>query len=257
MSRSLATPSFGAPRTPSPTTAPTLRSIAYPNQKQVDAVVYDVLLVEIVRTLRESASVARKRERELKGEMAENGLIEKKVATAPEPAPITVRDSVSSVPASKGTVDENEEAVRVRLESIGEHVGMNIAERLARDRPRFADTLDTVKFICKDVWTAVWEKQVENLRTNHRGVYVLTDTPFKPLARISAYGNAPEIIQKAKMYAYIPAGIIRGSLARLGLHGTVAPDISDLPRCESGHRCFLLPGSLIFPFTLQVPFKSS
>ncbi|KAG8695411.1 Trafficking protein particle complex subunit 33 [Ceratobasidium sp. 394] len=229
MSRSLATPSFGTPRTPSPTAAPTLRSLAYPTQKQVDAVVYDVLLIEMVRTLRESASVARKRERELEEEMVENGLIEKKVA--PGAAPATTRDSISSVPATKSTADEDEEAVRVRLESIGVHVGTNIVERLARDRPRFADTLDTVKFICKDVWTAVWEKQVENLRTNHRGVYVLTDTPFKPLARISAYGNAPEIIQKAKMYAYVPAGIIRGSLARLGLHGTVAPDITDLPRC--------------------------
>ncbi|QRV76925.1 Transport protein particle (TRAPP) component [Ceratobasidium sp. AG-Ba] len=228
MSRSLANPSFGA-RTPSPSVPPTLRGLAHPNQKQVDAVVYDVLLIEMVRTLRGSASVARKRERELEEEMVENGLIEKKAV--PASAPATTRDSVSSVPASKGAVDEDEEAVRARLEAVGVHVGMNIVERLARDRPRFTDTLDTVKFICKDVWTAVWEKQVENLRTNHRGVYVLTDTPFKPLARISAYGNAPEVLQKAKIYAHVPAGIIRGSLARLGLHGTVSPDVSDLPRC--------------------------
>ena len=37
-----------------------------------------------------------------------------------------------------------------------------------RDRPRFNDTLDSVKFVCKDVWITVWEKQVDNLRTNHR-----------------------------------------------------------------------------------------
>ena len=40
--------------------------------------------------------------------------------------------------------------------------------RLCRDRPRFGDTLDVVKFICKDVWSACWDKQVDNLRTNHR-----------------------------------------------------------------------------------------
>jgi hypothetical protein len=39
---------------------------------------------------------------------------------------------------------------------------------LVRDRPRFIDTLETVKFLCKDVWTAAWDKQVDNLRTNHR-----------------------------------------------------------------------------------------
>jgi hypothetical protein len=80
----------------------------------------------MVRTLRESASVARKRERELEEEMAENGLVEKKPAPAVAAA---TRDSIGGVPAAKGVVDEAEEAVRVRLESIGMHVGTNLVER--------------------------------------------------------------------------------------------------------------------------------
>jgi hypothetical protein len=40
--------------------------------------------------------------------------------------------------------------------------------RLCRDRPLFAETLDVIKFVCKDVWIALWDKQVDNLRTNHR-----------------------------------------------------------------------------------------
>ena len=32
----------------------------------------------------------------------------------------------------------------------------------------------------------VFRKQVDNLKTNHRGVYVLTDNSFRPLARMSA-----------------------------------------------------------------------
>lgn len=32
----------------------------------------------------------------------------------------------------------------------------------------FADTLDVIKFICKDIWAVFWDKQVDNLRTNHR-----------------------------------------------------------------------------------------
>lgn len=126
MSRSLATPSFGAPRTPSPALPPTLRTLAYPPQRQVDGAVYEILLIEMVRTLRESASVARKRERELEEEMVENGLVEKKAA----PPAATTRDSVSgSLPAAKSVVEEDEEAVRIRLESIGMHVGTNLVER--------------------------------------------------------------------------------------------------------------------------------
>lgn len=32
----------------------------------------------------------------------------------------------------------------------------------------------------------VFKKQVDNLKTNHRGVYVLTDNAFRPLSRMSA-----------------------------------------------------------------------
>lgn len=40
--------------------------------------------------------------------------------------------------------------------------------RFSRDRPRFTDTLDMIKFLCKDIWTLVFRKQIDNLKTNHR-----------------------------------------------------------------------------------------
>lgn len=40
--------------------------------------------------------------------------------------------------------------------------------RFSKDRPRFNDTLDVIKFLCKDLWTLVFKKQVDNLKTNHR-----------------------------------------------------------------------------------------
>jgi trafficking protein particle complex subunit 6 len=43
-----------------------------------------------------------------------------------------------------------------------------IAGRFARDKPRFTDTLDVIKFICKDIWIMVFKKQIDNLKTNHR-----------------------------------------------------------------------------------------
>lgn len=38
------------------------------------------------------------------------------------------------------------------------------------------------------------------------------------------------LIRKNKQYVAISAGIIRGALMRLGLHGTVTPEIN-LPQC--------------------------
>ena len=70
-----------------------------------------------------------------------------------------------------------------RLEPLGFRVGQGIAERyspvqlwwvadgvcrFSRDRPRFTDTMDVIKFLCKDLWTILFRKQIDNLKTNHR-----------------------------------------------------------------------------------------
>ncbi len=64
--------------------------------------------------------------------------------------------------------DEERDAVFFRLETLGYRVGQGLVERFSRDRPRFTDTLDVIKFLCKDLWTLVFRKQVDNLKTNHR-----------------------------------------------------------------------------------------
>ncbi len=82
--------------------------------------------------------------------------------------------STTQLPAQPSTTagadddDEQREAVFYRLEGLGYRVGMGLVERFSRDRPRFNDPLDAIKFLCKDLWTIVWRKQVDNLKTNHR-----------------------------------------------------------------------------------------
>eukprot|EP00965_Chrysotila_dentata_P131179 4336416-Pleurochrysis_carterae.AAC.2 len=55
-----------------------------------------------------------------------------------------------------------------RLESAGFEVGLRLVERHSKDRARFADTLDIIKFICKDFWYEVYRKQIDKLQTNNR-----------------------------------------------------------------------------------------
>lgn len=40
--------------------------------------------------------------------------------------------------------------------------------RYSRDKARLGDTLEVIKFVCKDFWQVVFKKQVDNLKTNHR-----------------------------------------------------------------------------------------
>ncbi|OJD11590.1 hypothetical protein AJ78_07661 [Emergomyces pasteurianus Ep9510] len=124
--------------------------------------------------------------------------------------------------------EEHREATFYRLETLGFRVGQGLAERFSRDRPRFTDNLDVIKFLCKDFWTILFRKQIDNLKTNHRGVYVLTDNAFRPFTRMSM-SNRNEAIAKAQSYLWFPCGIIRGGLASMGINATVQAESSDLP----------------------------
>ena len=55
-----------------------------------------------------------------------------------------------------------------KLEAVGFQVGQRLIERYTRDRPRFSDTLEIIKFICKDFWYEVYRKQIDKLQTNNR-----------------------------------------------------------------------------------------
>ncbi|KAF9670026.1 hypothetical protein SADUNF_Sadunf13G0025700 [Salix dunnii] len=127
-----------------------------------------------------------------------------------------------------------------RIEAIGYQVGHQLSERYTMDRPRFTDHLEAIKFICKDFWSELFKKQIDNLKTNHRGTFVLQDNKFRWLSRISGDPSVdngtqdPEskVAQAMSMYLYFPCGIIRGALSNLGIPCAVSADISSHPACE-------------------------
>ncbi|XP_062061221.1 trafficking protein particle complex subunit 6B isoform X3 [Lepus europaeus] len=96
-----------------------------------------------------------------------------------------------------------------KLENMGFRVGQGLIERkntvllladlfrFTKDTARFKDELDIMKFICKDFWTTVFKKQIDNLRTNHQGIYVLQDNKFRLLTQMSAGKQYLEHASKA------------------------------------------------------------
>ncbi|XP_010932522.1 uncharacterized protein [Elaeis guineensis] len=135
-----------------------------------------------------------------------------------------------------------------RIEAIGYQVGLQLSERYTTERPRFSDHLEAIKFICKDFWSELFNKQIDNLRTNHRGTFVLQDNRFRWLTcvRINSLPNKMDAsqhdpsaatsdnktAQATSMHLYFPCGIIRGALSNLGIPCAVSADISNLPACS-------------------------
>ncbi|OXU20583.1 hypothetical protein TSAR_000550 [Trichomalopsis sarcophagae] len=117
------------------------------------------------------------------------------------------------------------------LEWMGFSVGYRIIERLTREWPRFKDELDIIKFICTDFWTSLYHKQIDNLRTNHHGVYVLHDNEFRLLGKVGKSGSKQYLQESPRLLAFT-CGLLRGSLANLGIACTVKADVTALPSCK-------------------------
>jgi len=137
-------------------------------------------------------------------------------------------------------------------------------DRFSRDRPRFTDTLDVIKFLCKDMWTLVFRKQIDNLKTNHRVCMtslewgaarltlgstgslcsyrqhfqtILSDEygVFFRSGSTSTTGMDIRHMRKvialltACQFLWFPCGVIRGGLASMGINATVHAETSELP----------------------------
>lgn len=115
------------PSTSSATLSSTVTSLADPPVRLMDGPAMDYFLIEAVNALRASSAVAVARTKKVEQEMIEAGLLVQPPVPPPVPAKRDSAASTSSKP--EGKVNEEEEAVRVRLEAIGMQVGANIAER--------------------------------------------------------------------------------------------------------------------------------
>lgn len=63
---------------------------------------------------------------------------------------------------------ERSEVAVSKLELLGFRVGQKLIERYTMDRLRFNEKIDIIKFICREFWTTLFQKQVDSLRTNRK-----------------------------------------------------------------------------------------
>uniref|UniRef100_A0A8R1TXK2 Trafficking protein particle complex subunit 6B n=2 Tax=Onchocerca TaxID=6281 RepID=A0A8R1TXK2_ONCVO len=113
-----------------------------------------------------------------------------------------------------------------RLEALGYRVGFVIVEKIAKDLPRMITELERMKFLCKEFWTAAFGRQVDNLRTNHQGVYVIQDNKFFILAN---FAEGKQYVEVSAIYLAFPCGVIRGALYNLGITSLVTSSMEILP----------------------------
>ncbi|CAL9730172.1 trafficking protein particle complex subunit 33 [Monosporozyma unispora] len=89
------------------------------------------------------------------------------------------------------------------------------------------DLLLIMKFICRDVWKQIFGKQIDNLKTNHRGTFYLIDYDYALIQDFCIETNTipsqlnEEVITSKELklvepFLELPVGIIKGVLLSLG-----------------------------------------
>ncbi|WWC63262.1 uncharacterized protein I303_105862 [Kwoniella dejecticola CBS 10117] len=219
-----------------PSIPPALHALANPPPALIDAQLPNYLLPNVLDLLRDSSRHVIRRKRAQEDSLRAEGLL----------PPLS---SLSSLSLEKGqgkgkgkqvlTEQEEEEEqnklveqeVAQKVERVGWMVGGYIAEKLTLARPPLASHLDIIKFICKDLFLYVYSKQIDNLRTNHRGIFVLQSHSFPPLILLSSYKGSSHDIEAAKSHLLFPQALIQGALVRLGMQAVVTAESSGLPQC--------------------------
>jgi hypothetical protein len=113
--------------------------------------------------------------------------------------PTTITTDTQPAAADGGPqTDVFRDSVYNRLERLGFRVGQGLSERFSRDRPRFTDQLDVIKFLCKDLWGVVFKKQIDNLKTNHRVCCYTPAPPPPPPPSIPFHGTAYSGLKKIR-----------------------------------------------------------
>jgi len=117
------------------------------------------------------------------------------------------------------------------LETLGFSIGYRFVEQFMCNHAKLPGTLEVIKFVCKDLWLAIFGKHVDKLQTNHKGVYVLHDNKLSWLSNVHIDNSDTSSVDQAKKYLVLPCGILRGALSNLGIKCTVRAEFSKLPAC--------------------------
>ena len=137
--------------------------------------------------------------------------------------------------ATREYLDKGEAGHRA-LDRIGYTVGSQLAERYTKDRPRFGDATEVILCVCKEFWPAVFGKRIDSLKTNNKGVFVLTDVQLKWIGNVRAVGHSNADGENKKKQvsadvARIPSGMLSGFLNTCGFAAEVTADTSNAPQC--------------------------
>ena len=115
-----------------------------------------------------------------------------------------------------------------KLRAMGIRVGQVLQERLNIDAPRTQDEVDIVRFVCRDVWTNLFLKQIDKLKTDNKGAYYLIDNEFCLLKQVT---ESMQYVRELPLFLEFTCGLVQGTFVQFGLSVIVTPEVTHPPTC--------------------------
>lgn len=194
--------------------------------RKINMLVFDMLLKEIVPL---SMSIEENKERMVDAVNSKLDSLKLDQSDSAEGTAEQQQFKIQGAPSHKliqqlGDTKDEDKYNRVldRIRNIGFQVGSKLSELLIfTNNPSLQfkdmDLLLVMKFICRDVWKQLYGKQIDNLKTNHRGTFYLTDNDYQPIKEFALEETASKReLKLTEPFLEFPVGIIKGVLSSLG-----------------------------------------
>ena len=125
--------------------------------------------------------------------------------------------------------------------------------RLALEKEHFGPTTNIIKFLCRDIWTAVFGSSIERLQTNNFGMYVLHHSSHSPLLTLSSPEGDTDTAALAHLL--FPCGLIKGFLGAFGVDASVDARVTG---CHAAYHIQMRQyGEDLAPSSQAAPVSSS
>ncbi|XP_063931652.1 trafficking protein particle complex subunit 6b-like [Zophobas morio] len=123
----------------------------------------------------------------------------------------------------------SKEQSKLKIEKLGFWVGCVVAHRISKNLTSLKlSSLEVMKILCKDFWLRLFNKQVDNLRTNHRGIFIIHESQFRPLLLLHDFFKDPDRLTELLL---LHTGLIKGFLHAFNLEAAVSTELTNAPAC--------------------------
>lgn len=119
--------------------------------------------------------------------------------------------------------------------------------RYTMDMPRFSDHLEAIKFICKDFWSELFKKQIDNLKTNHKVIssneeltWETNARSFAWIYRIPNFACVFRVHLYCKIVSFVGFPAYRSILLRMEMYLKIIPRLRPKTRWRKWWACICI-----------------